>query len=171
MRPAVSSRSRDEYGGIPRSVMSALTQVADENRLRRQQRHNRRRPGGGRGDGPLLHESYFNPSSMYEPAQRSTRPSIGPAGGRAALRAGRRRADPLHRLWFGEQQHGDPRRGQGQSEPAADHHHVGRAPGRAGGLQGSRSATAAASPGWMSTATAISTSAGSSAPWAPRRCW
>ena len=145
---------------------------ADENRLRRQQRHHRRRPGSRRGDGPLLRRELLQPQFDVRAGPAGPRgPRSCPADGRAALRARRRQADPLHRLCFGEQQHGDPRRGQGQSAAAAHHHHLGRAPGRAGGLQGPRSATATASPGWMSTATAISISASSSAPWAPRRCW
>ena len=118
--------------------------------------------------GPFLAESYFNPARCTSRRSGSTRPSS--RARQAVARhfgARRRQADPLHRLRFREQQHGDLRRGQGQSQPAAHHHHLGRAPGRAGSLQGSRSATATRSPGWTSTATAISTSASSSAPCGP----
>ena len=136
-------------------------------RLRRQQRHHRRRPGSRRGDGALLRRELLQPEFDVRAGPAGPRgPRPCPADGRAALRAGRRRADPLHRLRLGEQQHGDLRRGQGQSAAAAHHHHVGRAPGRAGGLQGPPARRLPRSPGWTSTATAISTSASSSAPWA-----
>ena len=92
---------------------------------------------------PFFTEDYFNPSSMYEPARRTAQAMAQARhGDRPAFRAGRSEANPVHRLCDGEQQHGDLRRGQGQSEPPAHHHHRRRASGRAGSLQGTSSGAA-----------------------------
>ena len=87
---------------------------------------------------PFLTAEYFNPSSMYEPARPTAHAHRRRPGATIARFFGL--ADPnailLTSLRLGEQQHGDFRRGQGQSGPPPRHHDGRRASGRAGSLQG-----------------------------------
>ena len=88
---------------------------------------------------PFLAENYFNPSSMYAPALAV---AAAVAEARATVARSFGLDDPKQILFTscatGEQQHGDPRRRQGEPQPPPRHHHRRGTPGGPGSLQGPR---------------------------------
>ena len=133
----------------------------------------RRGPGSRRGDGAVLHRGLLQ-------SQLDVRAG---AAARRRHRPGPRDRSPATSDWPTPQQilftscatesNNTAIFGAAKAnpEPPPRHHHRRRASGRAGGLQGPAAQRLRGRPSWKSTARATSTSASSSAPCGPTRCW